>query len=249
MVAGSYLKDRLLGRILDTVEHYERSGDSLVGSPSEIGPDDETFYVHLTADLAAATDSDTPTTATAIVERPKTDDTLATGDTITLVNRFTGFSAVNGALLLVTRIGGEYVPVTPGNGDGSGSGCCCCESSTSADTILSTGEETVSTWQPCEDLTTVVVEQVHGELTITFSTPDITQLVRTVGLDQFEYTIPDTAFSAIYWDGSDATDDLDTPSGSIVFYPSVAATGCETCPQMQTVIEWDADIPAPAVSS
>jgi len=145
--------------------------------------------------------------------------------------------------LWVIRVEAEYVPFSASAGTGGAGTCCCCDSTPSADVLLSDGISTVRTWQPCTTLEPIKVIQTHGTLTITFPSATSMDLVKDSVNDYFEYVIPGTAFTATYWDGTSATSDLTSPTGTVRFYHTTAAEGCETCPQMRVVITWTADIP------
>ena len=148
---GVYFGEETADLILDTVELVQRSGDAGVDFPPQQLSPNQFWYVKLTADLAVATDADTPSTATANVWRAKDDDTLEdTGEEINVTNRFVSFSGSTGDLLTVVLEEGEYIPLSAGGSGGSGScGCCTCVSN--PDLVhpdLDAGaDETVQQWE------------------------------------------------------------------------------------------------------
>lgn len=117
---GVYFGEETADLILDAVSLIQRSGDTVVDPVEQTLSPNQFWYVKLTADLDGATDSDTPATAAADVWEAKEDNTLQdTGESITVTNRYSNFSAVTGDLVSVILEEGEYTPVSPGSGGGT----------------------------------------------------------------------------------------------------------------------------------
>jgi len=117
--------------IEDVFDLVNRPADATVNEEGFIDDYAEFYYAVLTADLASPADKDNPTTAAANVFMPKTDDTMEdTGSSITIVNRFTSYSASTGDLILIYWKHGEFIPLATASSD-----CCCADPLTDATDI------------------------------------------------------------------------------------------------------------------
>ena len=117
---GVKLSHRAAGRTARAVklvlDRADRAAQAAEPRPQSI-PRDIRYQGVLTSSLAAPTDGwQSPTTATMAVYSPDPEDSsdprkfIASGVTITVVNRSPGLSADSGTMIKVERINGEWSP-------------------------------------------------------------------------------------------------------------------------------------------
>lgn len=205
-------------------------------------------WFRLTEDLSAPTDFNSPGIAEGQPQLRAADGTFTDDLTqpVQDIVLHTGGELTTDNYLLCWMVAGEWIPVAGdnvGSGGGGGGGCCCCISYDFWDVVLSDDIETLRAWVLCSQLNQIVSNQEHGVLTITFPAPDQMVLSKeTAPSDRFVWEFDGTEFSAIYWDETDATGDLSSPSGSVIFEHD------DGNDEMVLTIEWDAEIPEQVAS-
>jgi len=144
-----------------------------------------------------------------------------------------------------------------GGGGGGATGCeCCCETVPLPDTLLTDDVSTTSQRILCSQLQPITAMYSWGSVTMTFPAPASMVLVREETEDPdppsdlFIWEMTLGVFTAKYADGTDATDDLVEPSGSVTFVHALPGDTYDCgCPQMRMRIEWDVTEPVPPVIS